>query len=380
MRVYTMARTSIARSAGLVLSTLLFSIVCVEVALRVWTPDVLEFKAVRKSDPVLHHVLAPSASYTLRSREFEVEVRTNSRGMRADEIPDSASDAFRIMILGDSFVEGYGVRVEEGVAEQLERRIKSTGGNRAVTVLNCGVAGYSPILEYLQFSTTGVQLRPDLVILFYDMSDVQEDVLYAEDADFDSMGVPVRVHPSWPSFGQATRVPRGWLKTFLHEHSYLYSLTGMVLESSKSNPVFERGNIRAGRFMHTVDSLSTGWEEYFRFSFSFVRMTADLCKRHGIPFVLVALPRGHQVNDREWSVGRSLWGLEQRTYHSAIFGELLSFARQEQLMYLDMTPAFRAKSEGDLYFPIDGHWTARGHSVAADTLFQFLGGTGLLPE
>jgi hypothetical protein len=358
---------------GLLFMGLVVGLLLAEIVLRIWTPGTLADKAVRRSDPIYHHSLRPSSSYIERTPEYVVEMKTNSMGLRGDEYVPGHEKEFKIVMLGDSFVEGFGVPEESCLVHWLEGRLNSTE-DRGVkyVVFNFGVAGYSPILEYLLLRDRALLLDPQLVVLCYDMSDVQEDVLYAEDAVFDPMGVPVRVNPTSPKFGNLGLFPRGALQTFLKDHSYFYSLISAFAQTLKPHPLFELGNIHAGRFMHTVDSTSERWDIYFSESESYIKLITEMLRKRNIPFVLSVHPMGHQVNEIEWAEGRKYWGLESRRYNSAIMRSLEEFAERNSTPFLNMTETFRRQSKGDLYYPVDGHWTVRGNQVAADTLFQFL--------
>jgi hypothetical protein len=366
---------------ALVVSGICISLALAEVILRVWTPSSLQYKRVRRSDPIMHHALRPSTSYTEQHQEFVEDVRVNSLGFRDREYDLSDSSCFRIIVLGDSFTEGVGVSIDSTFAKRLEWLLNGRQDQHMrFNVFNFGIAGYSPILELILFKAKGIVLHPQLVILCLDMSDVQEDVLYAEDAEFDSTGIPLKVNPSWPSFGAITTLPRGPLKTYVREHSYAFSLAAAFLDRVKPPPLVEAGNIHAARYMHTMDSTAERWEKFFGQSESYVKMIRDLCIDKGIAFALVTFPRGHQVNALEWSEGRKRWGLDTVTYNSAIFPSLESFVHRNGIPFLNMTPVFRARSKGDLYYPYDGHWTFAGHAVAADTLFDFLRIRHLIPE
>lgn len=363
----------LAQRVGLLFMGLVVGSLLAEVVLRIWTPSILADKAVRRSDRTYHHSLRASSSYIDRTPEYRVEIKTNSMGLRDDEYIASHENEFKIVMLGDSFVEGFGVPVESCLVHRLEERLNSMERRAAkYVVFNFGVAGYSPLLEYLVLRDKALLLEPQLVVLCYDMSDVQEDVLYAGDAVFDSAGVPIRVNPTSPKFGNVGLFPRGALQTFLKDHSYLYSLVSAWAQSLKPRPLFESGNINAGRFMHTVDSASERWDTYFKQSESYIKLIIEMLKKRSIPFVLSAHPMGHQVNEIEWAEGRKYWGLESRVYNSAIMRSLEEFAERNVTPFLDMTDTFRRQSKGDLYYPVDGHWTVRGNQVAADTLYQFL--------
>lgn len=69
------------------------------------------------SDPILHHRLLPNRTARVRG----VELTTNSLGLRDREIaPQRSAGVFRILMLGDSFVEGRGLTLEQTVAKQAE--------------------------------------------------------------------------------------------------------------------------------------------------------------------------------------------------------------------------------------------------------------------
>lgn len=51
----------------------------------------------------------------------------------------AAADTIRVVALGDSLTQGYGLPTEEGFVPQLERWLKAQG--RDVTVINAGVSG-----------------------------------------------------------------------------------------------------------------------------------------------------------------------------------------------------------------------------------------------
>ena len=63
-------------------------------------------------DPVLGWRKRPGAAATFRRREYTAEVKINEQGLRDRPRTYEASGSFRILALGDSFVEAYSVPVE----------------------------------------------------------------------------------------------------------------------------------------------------------------------------------------------------------------------------------------------------------------------------
>ena len=355
--------------AGLTLLGATAAVLLAEIFLRIWTPSILAYKAVRIPHPDRHHALRPSSSYLEKTGEFKVEVRTNSLGLRDHEYVRGPDNTYGIIVLGDSFTEGAGVPVESCFVQRLERRLNASAvAGKTVEVFNFGVAGYSPLLEYLYLKEKGFRLHPHLVILAFDMTDVEEDMFYAEDAVLDSSGTPLGVVATQENPGGYNLIPRGRLKHFMQTHSYLYTLVVRTLSVIRI-PTLDQGR---RWYSHTVESSFQPWEKHLRRNEKHIKLISDVCKKRNISFILLGYPYGHQVSPKEWIEGRKLLGIKSEVYDPIVLDSLDSFAKENGISFLNMTDAFRLHSNGNLYYSVDVHWTSAGHAVAADTLFRFL--------
>ena len=353
-------------NASLLLVGTVAALIVAEVLLRLWTPGVIAFKAVRVADERRHHALKPLSSYVHSTTEFTVEVRTNANGFRDRDFPPASSGQFRIAMIGDSFTEGWGVPVDSCFAKRLERSLNATLGDDRVVVMNLGIASYSPLLEYLLMKELGPSLRPDLVIMLYDLGDGRDDSLYSRDMECDALGIPVRIHPTEVSYGRWNILPRGDLKFLLQTRSYLYA--------------FVTTNLIGATGAGTLSQWRSH-EIYYPPTARYVLLADELCRSLGARFVLCVEPPGHHVGTREWQRGRLTRGFRSDSvYSSSVYDSLSALARLRSIPYLNMLDAFRRHSDGTLYFAMDPHWTSRGHAVAADTLERFLTVAGLLPQ
>jgi hypothetical protein len=147
---------------------LVAGLVVAELVARRWPRPPDPFAYI-DADPVLHHRLRPS--YTANRRG--VEFRINALGLKDREYPPGKPPGvFRILMLGDSYTEGFGLPVEQAMPKQVERLLAGGRCSRPIEVVNGGVSSYSPILEYLFLLHVGLALDPDLIVLSFDMTDV----------------------------------------------------------------------------------------------------------------------------------------------------------------------------------------------------------------
>jgi hypothetical protein len=106
------------------------------------------------------------------------QFRVNSMGFRGEE-PDipAAEGTYRILVLGDDSVCGTAVGEEETIAARLKQfLVQQTQAQ--IEVINGGIPGYCPLLSWLKYEQDFAQLKPQLVILHVDMTDVADDADY----------------------------------------------------------------------------------------------------------------------------------------------------------------------------------------------------------
>jgi lysophospholipase L1-like esterase len=166
--------------------TILLLFGLLEIAVRVVIDDGMNFDLEmwkyanqvkqRSADPLIGHEHRPNA----HARLMGVDVDINALGYRGREIAISRTPGIRrILMLGDSFTEGWGVAVDETVSRRLEILFDQRG--MAVEVVNAGVGNSGSVQEVQGFLTRHARLNPDLVILNFDFRSAIPVPRYADD-------------------------------------------------------------------------------------------------------------------------------------------------------------------------------------------------------
>lgn len=343
------------------------------------------------ADPVLHHRARPRFSTIVAGTPFT----TSSLGLYDREFtsPKPAS-TFRVLMLGDSFTEGAGLRLEDTVAKRVERALGARGC-RTYEVVNAGAASYSPILEYLQLERLAPVLTPDLVILNFDMTDVHDDVVRTATAVLDARGLPLAV-PNDPTRESAVLLPPpralGPLGRAL-PHLAVYQavrksgpgqwLFGSVRPSPERLQAdglvgdLERDPIAIARDGDDA-ALARGWALTERYLVGI----RDRARGRGIPFVLVVYPHPYQVSAEESRAGRRQIGAGPGLYASTRpFARLEALGRREGFPVVNLLESFRARlAEGPLFRAGDIHHTPAGAAVFADGIVTSLRALDVLPR
>ena len=157
-------------------ASLCISLIIAELAFRLVFPlDSSQPFDFRIPHPVLGWVLRPNTTYLNEIPEGKVSVTYNSEGWRdLEHDVEKPNGVFRILVLGDSFMEANSVQLKETFARQVEELARAHGNN--VEVINLGVAGYGTLQEYLVFRDIGHLYNPDLVLVgFFDGNDLNNN-------------------------------------------------------------------------------------------------------------------------------------------------------------------------------------------------------------
>ena len=97
----------------------------------------------------------------------------NSDGFRDRNFSvEKPNNTVRIMALGDSFVFGLGVELNDSYPKQLEILLNKNKGEQNYEVLNFGVPGYNTKQEVEMLKEKGLKYKPDIVILGYLGNDI----------------------------------------------------------------------------------------------------------------------------------------------------------------------------------------------------------------
>lgn len=341
-----------------------------------WAPKPVPF---RRSHPIYGHGLAPGASGVNEGKgEFRVGYRVSSLGLRDREYPpDPPSGAVRLLVLGDSFAEGFGVELEDAFVKRLERRLNASPprpGARYEAV-NMGVASFSPLLEYLFLKDLLPRLRGHFVLLSLDPTDFADDFHYQQGAAWGEGGEPLRVRHDGllPNYFSRTRqfleaLPGPpWrdirvLRYLLYHAARLSH--GRWAEARLGRIEYDHhgwtrpGNPRQGP-----------WEAQLDRTFGHILRIRDLARRAGMGFALAAHPHGHMAHPQAWCAGRRHLYYEcGRIYPAPLYSRLMRLCAEKGLACWDLTGEFRRPDAPSLFYGFDGHFTPTGNEVMAGAL------------
>lgn len=115
----------------------------------------------------VNHFKEPYSENTYDWGEFTMNIKTNQWGLRDDDV---ALEKIKILLLGDSFVEGWGLEATETIDKHLENHFDCDK-----CVLNAGSSGSDLVAAYkAMMQLFEKKLEPDLVILNINSTDFQD--------------------------------------------------------------------------------------------------------------------------------------------------------------------------------------------------------------
>lgn len=338
-----MARSGGPRRAGARTWTLRVLLGLASTALALWVAGMVLQRgaggAVRRAegppvavhDPLLGWRLRPLARERHRTAEYDVAVRVNAQGFRADrvysEVPPTGVS--RVVAVGNSFTYGQGVEAHEAFPALLERGLPAT------EVVNLGVAGYGTDQQLLMLESRGLRFRPEVVLLGLYMTNVFRN----DDAVHGRFGKPVfRLGPEGELVLANVPVPAAGAAAVPRE-------TGIVARSPLLSKVWDRLEYR-------------GFGEVWATTAAILDRFAAVCRARGARLVVVVIPTEQAVQGG--ALGRALQAQSLRRLAAIL-------PAGGQLTVVDTTPALLAAREsgGLVYFPLDGHLNAAGHAVVA---------------
>jgi lysophospholipase L1-like esterase len=329
-----------------------------------------------EADPIRGWRHRPGA----RGRFGQAEYVINSRGLRdVEHEPAPAPGETRVLVLGDSFAEGFSVGLEDGVARALERDLRGAGC--PAEVVNGGTVGYSTDQEYLFYRDEGVSYAPRVVVLLFYYNDILYNARGAVPGAVPKPlftftgGTPrVKNYPLPPSL--PTRPPQPWrgsvALSFVRDRlrdgaPRTYDALARLRFWSRIEPgevpiemqVYDR---------HPPEPVVQAWLQTEHLLALLQREVAA----HGAELVVAYVPSKMEVSRADWELTRRRYGIDDSLWDRSLVARRLDTAGQKVgVPVLDLTDSLWAE-QGRAYFAQGGHWNARGHAVAAQEIARFL--------
>lgn len=349
---------------------------------RFWEPDAM---LGTKLIPGMH------GWWTQEEHEFAVPVQINADGRRDLERPlQKSAGTYRILLLGDSFVEAMQVPIEQTFARTLETTLTRPGGP-PVQVISMGVSGYGTASEYLWYREHGRAYQADLVLLsFYPGNDVKNNSPTLEPTlvpEYDAQGTLRRVN------GKSNESERGVLgasaaymyfrKLLLTEQPVLAERLAKwgLLSKAALRPVPLDGGVPLDYWVYAADP-PPAWQDAWAHTEHLLTALRDAVAADGARFVVMIVTAREQVYPDDWQrlvqtypamhdVPWDITGPERR---------VLAWCEAAGVSCVQLSPAFAARRDQQrLHFLYDGHWTAAGHALAAQTVAAYLRTAAWLP-
>lgn len=231
----------------------------------------------------------------------------------------------RIVVLGDSFTFGEGVRLQDTFCSRLETLLRHDLGE-PVEVLNFGISGWATRDEILFYERMCAFFKPDLTIVAYVLNDADH-----------AGGLDV-----WDNF-------RLQYECKSLRRSYFAS---WIYASVKRRLVAQRYMKSLVQSAHADRSK---WDE----SFAYLSTGRRIAAANGSRYLVALFPFMYSLDDHYPFL----------SLHQMVGG----YCRQDSIPFLDLFPAFKGHPYTDLWVhPTDQHPNEIGHRLAAEALSRHI--------
>jgi len=282
-----------------------------------------------------------------------VAVRYDRNGFRNARDLDSAE----IVVIGDSYMEGYFTPDERLITTRLSELQEKS-------VANLGHSGYGPQQELAVLQRFGFPLAPRTVVwAFFEGNDFLDAERYEE---------------------KLLRSGNGWWQDFWFR-SLSRNVSALLFRSEQPCTPDESLKELRAEFLDSMHRTTTVFfasaevervsEPTLRKAVAPIIRAAQLCRDRNIRFLVAFVPEKFRVYHDLPNLALSTAAIRQ--WHvSDVPGRLqrLLADADPRIEYVDLTPALKtaARSGIPTYLPDDTHWTDEGNLVAADAIHRAL--------
>lgn len=314
-------------------------------------------------------VLAPGSRARYQTPEFEFTVQANAHGLRDHPISAKQPGKPRVLVLGDSFVYGWGVELSESWVKLVEADL-------GVEVLNAGQPGGYPRHYAATLERAMPLLQPDLIVVAVLQGDDLAQYVY------DRSETPPNPTPAcagacrlFPALTRLVHAESLATDTFAADaRHYIAKMDPPSRARFDALDPDVRTAYLAGDLNPQAVYLGVAHPDYFARSYGSEALAGDLARLQAIAhaggarLAVVSLPHRAYLGEREQAplrrLGFDVPAAMQSEEHDAIIKRAAG-----DVPFLTVTEAYRAlDSPEPLFYPLDGHWTPAGNRRFAELI------------
>lgn len=367
------------------LSSLLLALVIAEGITRIIRPfSTVEYHV----DPEIGQTLVANQQTRWVHEDYDQTVTTNSAGFHDYEHAIwKPRNVYRVIVVGDSFIEGLSAPIEWGFTQQLEQLLQHAVRDQRVEVINLGVGGIGPA-QYLRIlETKGMAYHPDVVIMsvfpdndFWDsyepLSAAPSKVFYRIQPDGSMQYVPAEA-------SLVTVKARLWLRKSAFLALLRTGLSFTPIESwmgrlgmLQAPGVATERSLRWSEWGVYIADHPDPWAEAYRTTLQAIKSSHGLAVKSGAQFTIMLIGSVAMVEDRwdealkDYPEAKSL-----RLDFEGPFTAITELGRHAGFGIINLVEPFRGDFRGtnkSRSWPHDGHWNPAGNQLAAEVVSRHL--------
>ena len=346
---------------------------------RHWDNKAWEEKWWRIPSKIYHHDILPNTDqYEIWGGKIKQRLITNSIGFRDKEkknVKKINKEKKRILLIGDSFIEGSGLNYEDTLAGQLDNYL---GFN--YEILNSAVGSYSPSIYYKKtkyYINEGFKF--DQALVFLDVSDIYDEmfikfnnegnILTFEETK--KVSTPKKIFYSVGRFLRDNSTIFRFLNILSDRTELIKNYLKLKIKASKElNKDFFKTN-RDDVMFYRMTHIDRGFWTFDEDKFSEVKTGLmqsekyliklfDLLKENDINSTLIVYPWPTQI----------LYGDD---YHEAYWR---NFSEKNKINFVSIYDEFKEENKRDLIFDNfiygDIHWNLNGTTRVKNKIIESL--------
>ncbi|QPJ62552.1 MAG: hypothetical protein G3M70_11990 [Candidatus Nitronauta litoralis] len=352
----------------------------------------------------------PGSHFQLVQKEFDITLEYNRQGFRDSDFEKKLDAPKKLIFLGDSFIQGFGVEEENRASNLVETELNKNSTGRTVSVFNAGQIMSGPFHYFLNLIRFGIALKPDVVVVGLFMGN---DFIEAHHRLIPN---GYRVREQYPIYSRELDDKPFWrisylltlVQSFLDKKNliqrrinsnqywkffygkeinrdFFFEMSGMDHKEFENHistiPESTLDDFFSGRinpsyltssFLSTKEAAGPSYTgDDIRNVFNAIYEMYFICSQRKIPFLLVIFPSPYQVFPQEYSthlkqnfgykkVPESLKELDN--IHQA----LIEWLRIEAIDSIDLKQILNIED----YYLFDGHLNSKGQFKVADQILN----------